>query len=158
MINCILSVFTVSLLFGSVYDLYKKIIPNYLTVFISVLGFLYNYLLIGYAGLATALYGLLSGFFTALVFYRFASLGAGDVKLFAAIGSFVGNSLIIFIIAYSYMISAILGIAFFKLWLPWNQSKKLIFVDPKLKLFSQRIPMAPGISMATFYILYRYSF
>jgi len=144
-------------MFISIYDCYHKRIPNYLSLLIVFLGFTYNYLLFDNTGLITALYGLFTGLFVSLIFYRFASLGAGDVKLISAIGCFVGYQLILIIIAYSYVISAILGIVYIKLWLPWYQNKKLN--TSKLqskKTLSQRIPMAPGISIATFYVLYNF--
>ena len=100
---------------------------------------------------------MITGLTVTLIFYRFAGLGAGDVKLTAAIGCFVGYKLILLIIAYSYIVSAILGIAYFKLWLPWYQKKKIKRSESKSqKLLSQRIPMAPGISLATFYVLYNH--
>lgn len=94
-----------------------------------------------------------------LFFYRFARLGAGDVKLIAAIGSFVGYQSILLIIAYSYVISAVLGLIFIKLWLPWYKNNPKNAPETKVKKrCSERIPMAPGISLATFYVLYNTPF
>jgi prepilin peptidase CpaA len=157
MMLLILITFILTLLYASIYDVYNKRIPNYLVIILTVLGFSYNYLLIENAGLAIALYGLLAGLIVALIFYRLVSLGAGDVKLIASIGCFIGYPLILTIIAYSYMISAVLGVVYIKLWLPWYQNKKPNTPKQK-KILAQRIPMAPGISIATFYVLYKHSF
>jgi len=86
------------LLFISIYDCYRTKIPNNFSVFILFLSFTYHYLLLGNIGIINALYGLLTGLFVSLLFYRFASLGAGDVKLIAAIGCFVGYQSILVII------------------------------------------------------------
>jgi len=146
------------LLFISIYDCYRTKIPNNFSVFILFLSFTYHYLLLGNIGIINALYGLLTGLFVSLLFYRFASLGAGDVKLIAAIGCFVGYQSILVIIVYSYVISAFLGIIFIKLWLPWYQNRQINHSEPTKKLRSQRIPMAPGISIATLYVMYSYPF
>ena len=151
----ILTVMGTTLLFSNVYDIFYKRIPNIIPVTIVILSFTYRYLLMDNLGLRTSLYGLLTGFLVMLFFYRFTHLGAGDVKLIAAIGSFVGYQSILLIIAYSYVISAALGLIFIKLWLPWYKNNKKNAPETKVKnLRSERIPMAPGISLATFYVLY----
>ena len=148
-------IFIIILLYVSIYDIFHKRIPNFLPAVIAVLGFTYNYLLIGNAGLTNSLLGLITGLTTTLFLYQFARLGAGDVKLITAIGCFVGYQSILIIVAYSYVFSAILGVTFIKLWLPWYQKKKIELSEPSsVKLLSQRIPMGPGISLATFYVLY----
>jgi len=150
---------SITLLFSSIYDIFCKRISNSVPVFIVILGFSYHYLLEDYAGLNISLYGLLTGLSVTLFFYRFAHLGAGDVKLIAAIGSFVGYQSILLIIAYSYVISAVLGLIFIKLWLTWYKNKQKNIPEEKVKkLRSARIPMAPGISLATFYVLYTLPF
>jgi len=148
-------IITSILIYVSAYDLYYKKIPNLASISISILGFIYNFLLNGSYGLTLSFYGLTAGFFVTLFFYRFAHLGAGDVKLIAAIGSFVGYQSILLIIVYSYVISAVLGLIFIKLWLPWHKNNKKNIPEAKVKnLRSERIPMAPGINLATFYVLY----
>jgi len=147
-----------ALIYVGICDVYYKKIPNYASVSIAFLGFIYNFLLNGSTGLALSFYGLIVGFFISLFFYSFARLGAGDVKLIAAIGCFVGYESILLIIAYSYVISAFLGIIFIKLWLPWYQNRQINHSEATKKLRSERIPMAPGISIATIYIMYSYPF
>jgi len=150
-----LVIITSILIYVSIYDLYYKKIPNPASLCITILGFIYTFLLNGSYGLTLSFYGLSAGFFVALFFYRFAHLGSGDVKLIAAIGSFVGYQSILLIIAYSYVISAVLGLIFIKLWLAWYKNKQKNDPEEKVKkLRSERIPMAPGISLATFYVLY----
>jgi len=146
---------TCALLYLSIYDFYYNIIPNYLSTFIIFLGVTYNYLLNSNLGLLNSFFGLLTGLTVTLVLYRLTKIGAGDIKLYTAIGSFVGSKMILIIIAYSYVISAILGFFFIKLWLNWykNKIKEPLYSKPRTWL-KQRIPMAPGISLATLYVLY----
>jgi len=152
-----LYIFIILLIYSSIYDLYNSRIPNYISLIIVILGFTYNYLSLETTGLTIALSGLFTGLVVSLIFYRIASLGAGDVKLISAIGSFVGYKLILLIIAHSYVLSACLGIVYIKLWIPLYREKKMGSSDNKpKKTLSQRIPMAPGISIATFYVMYNY--
>ena len=147
-----------ALLYVSVYDCVYKKIPNYIVVIIGGLGFIYNGLLIGSTDITISLYGLVAGLFVALFFYRFAALGAGDVKLIAAIGCVVGYPLILVTVAYSYIASVAFGVIY--IWVLWrSKNQKTGFTGAKsVKMSSQRIPMAPGISMATFYVLFNLLF
>ncbi len=147
-------IFFLLLLYASVVDLYYKRIPNFLTANIAVVGIIYNYLLFGNVGLLICFYGLSTGFFVTLFFFKYADLGAGDVKLYSAIGSLVGYKLILFIIAYSYIISAVLGIVYFKLWIPSQKNREAISsVSKPTTWLSQRIPMAPSISISALYVI-----
>jgi len=148
-------VFALSLLYVAVNDFYYQKIPNLVSIFIAVLGLIYNFNLLGCAGLIASLYGLTAGLLVGLFFYRFTGLGAGDVKLMAAIGCFVGSPTILIIIAYSYIASAVLGIIYLclrYLSLKRNNKQALVGKSPE-KLMSLRIPMAPGISLSAFYVL-----
>jgi prepilin peptidase CpaA len=85
---------------AGVYDLRFRRIPNWLVLAGLVLGFCVNTVLFGWAGLRLA--GL--GFGLALLIYMplhlLRAMGAGDVKLMAAVGSLVGpgNWLMLFVI------------------------------------------------------------
>jgi prepilin peptidase CpaA len=71
-------------------DLRSCRIPNWLTFPAMASGLVTHTLLNGQAGLILSLegLGLGSGFF--LIFYLMGGMGAGDVKLMAAVGSFMG--------------------------------------------------------------------
>jgi len=152
-----LIIFLFILLTACIYDLRYKKIPNLLSFTVLILGLVGNTFLNNQLGFMGSLYGLMAGFFCSLFFYSFASLGAGDVKLMTAIGAVVGYKLILPIMAYSYVVSACLGIIYAKLWMPLYRKRKFNCSDNKpKKLLSQRIPMAPGICIATFYVLYNH--
>jgi prepilin peptidase CpaA len=76
---------------AAIYDVRYRRIPNWLTVAGVMVGLLINFL-IGppEGGLIFALKGLAAGFFIYLFFYAVRAMGAGDVKLMAAVGALAG--------------------------------------------------------------------
>lgn len=77
-------------LVAAVYDFRFRRIPNWLNASGLVLGFGLNLLLFQSKGLAIAGEGLLLAAAVYLPLYLLRGMGAGDVKLMAAIGSLVG--------------------------------------------------------------------
>ncbi len=84
-------VLLVVLLTAAVFDVLYRRIPNWLTVSGVVLGIAMN-ALIGTpeAGLGFSLVGLAVGFGLYAALYAIRAMGAGDVKLMAAVGALVG--------------------------------------------------------------------
>jgi prepilin peptidase CpaA len=87
----VVMVLLVLLLTSAVFDVLYRRIPNWLTVSGVVLGIAMN-TLIGApeAGLVFALVGLLVAFGIYAGLYALRAMGAGDVKLMAAVGALVG--------------------------------------------------------------------
>lgn len=81
------------LITGAAFDLRFRKIPNWLTVSGVVLGLAANALLSGWHGFVAASVGFLVAFAAYLPLYALRALGAGDVKLMAAVGSFTGAAL-----------------------------------------------------------------
>jgi prepilin peptidase CpaA len=76
---------------AAIYDVRYRRIPNWLTVSGVVVGFLINWRIgLPEGGLLFALQGLGAGFGIYLVLYVLRAMGAGDVKLMAAVGALVG--------------------------------------------------------------------
>ena len=77
---------------AAIVDVRERRIPNWLTYSGIILGLVLRGVLIGWKGLGTALAGctLAGGIF--LLFYVVRAMGAGDVKLVAALGSLLGPS------------------------------------------------------------------
>ena len=84
-------VLIVLLLAAAVFDVRYRRIPNWLTVSGVVLGVALN-TIIGppVAGLVFSLLGLAVGFGIYAILYSLRAMGAGDVKLMAAVGALVG--------------------------------------------------------------------
>ena len=71
-------------------DLWKFKIYNALTVPLLLSGLAYHAVVGGVAGLSGSLAGALFGFAALLAFYVMGGMGAGDVKLMAAVGAWLG--------------------------------------------------------------------
>jgi prepilin peptidase CpaA len=85
-------------------------IPNYLTVSGAVLGISYHFIFYGWSGLKFSLIGLLIGFGILFLLYLFKAIGAGDVKLFGAIGALSGSEFVLQSIMYSILYAGFIGV------------------------------------------------
>lgn len=90
-----MEILRIGALFGVVWgalacDLYRRRIPNVLTVSAALLGVVFHGLAGGAMGIVMALGGLAVGLVLLLPGYLLGSTGAGDVKLMAAAGSLLG--------------------------------------------------------------------
>jgi prepilin peptidase CpaA len=77
------------------YDARYRRIPNAFVLATLVAGLSVNTILGGTPGLLTSLGGCALAFALMFMLHIFGAMGAGDVKLFAAIGSLVGASLVV---------------------------------------------------------------
>ena len=95
MAETIFTVLLVLLLVISVYHDYKtQKIPNKITIPTIAAGVILSTVYFGFAGLWTSLLGFIVGFLIFLLPFILGGMGAGDVKLMAAIGAVMGLSLI----------------------------------------------------------------
>lgn len=92
MINLIL---ITALLISLVTDLYKRRIYNIVTLPCILFGLIYHVVNEGLSGLAFSLLGLFIGFLVLLIPFAMGGIGAGDVKLMAAIGACMGAMFVI---------------------------------------------------------------
>ena len=84
-------VLLVAVLAAAIYDIRYRRIPNWITVSGVVIGLgLNSFLYRGLPGLLFSLKGLGLGFGLYFLLYALHAMGAGDVKLMAAVGSLVG--------------------------------------------------------------------
>lgn len=84
------AVFTVLLLWAALGDLRSRRIPNRVVVAIAILGVAYSAFSGGMHGLGSSFGGMATGLVCWLPFYVLGWLGAGDVKMFAASGAWLG--------------------------------------------------------------------
>ena len=110
-------------------DLRSHCIPNWLTLSGATLGFLLQIFSGGSEGFGTAILGLTLGFVPFFVLYMFGALGAGDVKLFAAIGSIAGGVFVINCALYSILFAGIIGVGIYV-------HQRLLFSKVSLIFFS----------------------
>jgi prepilin peptidase CpaA len=78
---------------AAVSDVRSFRIPNRLTLTLLLGGLAYQLAVGGLAGLGTGVLGVLAGFALLVPFHVAGGLGAGDVKLLAAVGAWLGAAL-----------------------------------------------------------------
>lgn len=91
-------------------DVTRKKIPNAITVPAVVMGIAYHAAAGGWTGLVFACIGTLASFVPLLLLYGFGGVGAGDVKLFAAVGAIAGTEYGLFCLMYSIVYGGIIGL------------------------------------------------
>ena len=79
----------------SYYDICYRRIPNPFVLATLVVGFFVNVAFAGMSGALASLGGCALGFFLMFVLHIFGAMGAGDVKLFAAISAVAGANLVV---------------------------------------------------------------
>ncbi|GBF76443.1 prepilin peptidase [Paenibacillus sp. 598K] len=92
-------------------DIRAMRIPNVLTLTACVVGWLYQGIAAGWAGLGLALLGTAAGFAPLLLMYLLRGVGAGDVKLFGALGAWLGTAAVFELMCVSIILAGIIGLA-----------------------------------------------
>jgi prepilin peptidase CpaA len=95
---------------AAVTDIRYRRIPNYLTVTTALLGFAYHGLAPQGAGLLTALAGFTVGFGVLLLPWLFGGGGMGDIKLLAALGTWLGPTDMLIAFAASILLAGVLAL------------------------------------------------
>ncbi|WP_279615873.1 A24 family peptidase [Paenibacillus pectinilyticus] len=93
-----------------VYDMRFARLPNKLTMFGVLAGLLFHAVNEGWSGLVVAIIGALTGFLVVLILYLLGGLGAGDVKLFAAIGAMMGVLFVLQTLMYAILCAGFIGL------------------------------------------------
>lgn len=100
----------VMLIAASWFDLKEHRIPNYLTLSGVVLGITLQLVLHGWDGLLYSLGGIAVGLLIFIPFYIKGGMGAGDVKLMAAAGAFLGLNGALIASGFSLFVGSIIGV------------------------------------------------
>jgi prepilin peptidase CpaA len=96
---------TVTLVVAAVIDGKKLKVPNYITFPMIISGWVFNTAVYGWEGLGMSLLGTVVGLGLLLPAYAIGGMGAGDVKLLAGVGAWVGGT----VTFYAFCVSAIVG-------------------------------------------------
>ena len=94
----------------SYYDICYRRIPNPYVLATLIVGFFLNVAFAGASGALESLGGCALAFFLMFVLHIFGAMGAGDVKLFAAIGSVAGAHLVLPMFIVVTLTGGVLGI------------------------------------------------
>lgn len=92
-------------LLASWIDYAQHRVPNWLNLALIVLGFVAQAYFLGWSGVGVGFWGLLTGFGLLILPWMMHGMGAGDVKLMAAIGVWMGPLLTL----YSFGLGALIG-------------------------------------------------
>jgi len=97
---------------GAAIDLYTRRVPNVLNISVAALGIMVA--ASGFADLTVraALLGFFVGFAVMLPGHLFGGTGGGDVKLMAALGAWLGPSMIVKAFLYSAIAGGVLALVF----------------------------------------------
>jgi prepilin peptidase CpaA len=96
---------TLLLIVAAVIDGYQLKVPNWLTFPMIVSGWVVSTMSFGWEGLGWSLAGTAVGLALLLPAYAVGGMGAGDVKLLAGVGAWVGGTTTL----YAFCVSAIIG-------------------------------------------------
>ena len=96
---------TVTLIVAAVIDGLKLKVPNWITFPMILSGWVYSTVAFGWEGLAASLLGTAVGLGLLLPAYAIGGMGAGDVKLLAGVGAWMGTITTI----YAFCVSALIG-------------------------------------------------
>jgi prepilin peptidase CpaA len=102
-------VFAITLV-ATITDLRCRRIPNALTFSGALLGFLYSLVAHGGAGALGSVEGWALGLALWLPFYALGGMGAGDVKLLACVGAWVGPAGVIGVAIYASIAGGVLAL------------------------------------------------
>jgi len=116
-------VLIVLVLTAAIWDLKSRRIPNWLSLTGILCGIALNSFLYGLTGFKQSLEGMATAFGVYFVLYLVRAMGAGDVKLMAAVGSFVGPGDWFLI----FLITAILGGVIALVVLGWRKRMRKTF-------------------------------
>ena len=95
---------------AAVIDVRSRRIPNWLTLTAVITGLAQAYFIDGGLTLGGSVKGLLAGFGLPFVLFAFRILGAGDVKLLAGIGAWIGAWPVVVVILAAAALGGVLGL------------------------------------------------
>lgn len=95
---------------AAVTDVRSRIIPNWVSVSLTVFGLGWHAWREGLPGLAAAALGCAAGFGIFLVFYLLGAMGGGDIKLMAACGAVLAVPALFEAAAWAAILGAILAL------------------------------------------------
>lgn len=85
-------------------------VPNWLTYPMAISGLLYNFFAFGWGGLGMALVGLVVGLLCLMPLYAVGGMGAGDVKLMAGVGAWLGWYVTFWAFAVTVVVGAVMAV------------------------------------------------
>lgn len=111
-------------------DIRTMRIPNMLCATAFIFALLYGAILSGIGGLLAALIGAAAGLSPMLAMYAARGIGAGDVKLFGALGAWLGTQQVLNVMLYSILYAGVIGLLLMAACRIWNWPERLLSREP----------------------------
>ena len=99
-----------ALIAASITDIAQRRVPNYITFPLAAFGLIYHPYASGMNGFIFSFSGILAGGGLLILFYIMGGMGAGDVKLLAAVGSILGPVNVVHAFVYSALAGGVYSI------------------------------------------------
>lgn len=106
-------------------------IKNHIILPFIAAGTVTNYIIYGIKGVKDSFWGIVIPILILFIFYALRMLGAGDIKLFSAIGAITGIKFVLYSMAYSFLAGGV--IALFILAANRNWKQRLLYLLNYLK-------------------------
>ncbi|MBD3917259.1 prepilin peptidase [Paenibacillus sp. PR3] len=119
-------------------DIRSMRIPNMLCAAAFITALLYGAILSGIGGLLAALIGTAAGLAPMLAMYAARGIGAGDVKLFGALGAWLGIQQVLNVMLYSILYAGVIGLLLMAACWIWEWPSRLLSREPFLHHDGQR--------------------
>jgi len=130
-------------------------VPNWLTFHLAAGGLAYWAVTAGWSGLATSVVGLIVGLALLLPLYAIGGMGAGDVKLLAGVGAWVGPGVTLGAFVVSAVIGGLIGLAMIAVSGRWREhlrrfreiSREIVTVRDPVALSEQAAARKPSMTL-----------
>ncbi len=114
---------TITLVVAAVIDGWQLKVPNWLTFPLVLSGIIYNTIAFGWAGLGASVLGTVVGLALLMPAYAIGGMGAGDVKLLAGVGAWVGVQTTFYSFCVSAVIGGLIAVAMVVIGRSWRKHK-----------------------------------
>jgi len=134
-------------------DVRSRRIPNALCLLVLATGIAFQTLAAGVDGTLVAIGGMLTGFAVLVPLYFVGGMGAGDVKLMASVGTFLGASGALFAGASTLLVGAAIGggAVMWNRFRAWGAAKDIVgfrSIEPDT-VWQLEFPYAAAIAVGT---------
>jgi len=118
---------SITLVVAAVIDGWKLKVPNWLTFPMVISGWVASTILFGWAGLGWSLLGTAVGLALLLPAYAIGGMGAGDVKLLAGVGAWIGMTDTLWAFAVSACAGAVIAVGMVLYRRAWKKHQRQLW-------------------------------